>query len=73
MLKVFDMLGREVATLVDEQLNAGAHAVVFDANGLASGLYFYRLTTLTFSQTLFMEVLKTLCHSFFIYKARNDK
>ncbi|MBU2508212.1 MAG: T9SS type A sorting domain-containing protein, partial [Bacteroidetes bacterium] len=57
-LKVFDMLGREVATLVDGELHAGEHSVVFNAKGLASGIYFYRLTTPTFSQTKLMEVIK---------------
>ena len=42
-LKVFNMLGQEVATLVNEPLGAGAHAVNFNAGNLASGLYFYRL------------------------------
>jgi hypothetical protein len=42
-LKVFDILGREVATLVNEELNQGEHSVVFDARNLPSGVYFYRL------------------------------
>ncbi|MBD3166827.1 T9SS type A sorting domain-containing protein [bacterium] len=42
-LKVFDTLGREVATLVDGRRAAGAHAVTFDGSGLSSGVYFYRL------------------------------
>ncbi|MFQ5864385.1 MAG: sulfatase-like hydrolase/transferase [bacterium] len=42
-LKVFDVLGREVATLVDDELPSGEHAVVFDAEGLASGVYVYQL------------------------------
>jgi len=57
-LKVFDVLGREVATLVDGELNPGEHSVVFSAKDLPSGVYFYRLTTPTFSQTKLMEVLK---------------
>ncbi len=42
-LKVFDILGREVATLVDERLPAGTHETTFNAKGLASGVYLYRL------------------------------
>jgi hypothetical protein len=44
-LKVFDVLGREVATLVNENLNAGSYQVTFNAEGLASGVYLYRLTS----------------------------
>jgi len=58
MLKVFDVLGREVATLVDGEFIAGEHSVVFDAKRLASGVYFYRLITPAFSQTKPMEVIK---------------
>jgi hypothetical protein len=44
VLKIYDLQGREVATLVDEDRKAGVyHQVVFDASRLASGLYFYRL------------------------------
>ncbi|MBP3193746.1 T9SS type A sorting domain-containing protein [Natronogracilivirga saccharolytica] len=42
-LKVYDMLGREVTTLVNEHMDAGQHQVTFDATGLASGTYIYRL------------------------------
>lgn len=42
-LKVFDMLGREVAVLVNERRPAGEHAVTFNAHGLASGIYIYQL------------------------------
>ncbi len=58
MLKIFDVLGREVATLVDEELNAGEHFITFGAAELASGVYFYRLSTPTFSQTKSFEVVK---------------
>ena len=57
-LTVFDVLGREVAKLVDGEMNSGEHAVAFDAKNLASGIYFYRLTTPTFFQTKSMAVLK---------------
>lgn len=44
-LQVFDLLGRRVATLMDGFQQPGAHAVLFDAAGLASGNYFYSLST----------------------------
>ena len=45
LLKVYDLLGREVATLVNENLEAGSYETTFDANGLASGVYLYTLTS----------------------------
>ncbi|MFZ0453324.1 MAG: T9SS type A sorting domain-containing protein [Ignavibacteriaceae bacterium] len=44
MLKVYNTIGQEVATLVNGEVNAGFHKVSFKANNLASGLYIYRLT-----------------------------
>ncbi len=44
-LVVYDMLGREVATLVNEVQSAGLHEVQFDASRMASGVYYYRLIT----------------------------
>ncbi len=43
-LTVYDLLGREVAVLVNERKPAGSYEISFDANGLASGVYYYRLT-----------------------------
>lgn len=43
ILKVYDMLGREVAVLVDEELTSGSHSVNFNAANLASGTYIYQL------------------------------
>ena len=42
-LKVFDVIGREIATLVSENLNAGTYGVNWSADGFASGVYLYRL------------------------------
>jgi hypothetical protein len=42
-LKVYDVLGREVATLVNEVKEPGEHRVAWDAHGFASGVYFYRI------------------------------
>lgn len=57
-LAVVDVLGREVATLVNGQVNAGAHAVAFDAKELPSGIYFYRLTTGKFTAHKKMLIIK---------------
>jgi hypothetical protein len=50
-LKVFDVTGREVATLVDGEMTAGNHAVTFAPPLSTSGLYFYKITAGKFSQT----------------------
>jgi hypothetical protein len=47
ILKVYDMLGREVRTLVNENLHSGNYETTFDATGMASGVYFYRLSLST--------------------------
>jgi len=57
-LKVYDLLGREIANLVDEYKKAGYYNVRFDGNGLTSGMYFYRLTTKSFTITKSMILLK---------------
>ena len=57
-LKVFDVLGREVAALVDGRMEAGVHQVAFDASRLASGIYFYHLQAGSFSQTKKLMLLK---------------
>ncbi len=57
-LKVYDILGREVATLVNERKTPGRYEVTWDASGMASGVYFYRLTAGEFSQSRKMLVLK---------------
>ncbi len=57
-LSVYDMLGREVTVLVNERRDAGVHEVKFDASGLSSGVYFYRLQAREFVSTKRMVVLK---------------
>lgn len=49
-LKVFDILGKEVATLVSENLSAGSYETDFDGSNLPSGVYFYRIETNEFTQ-----------------------
>ncbi len=51
ILKVFDLLGREVATLVNEEMKPGIYEKTLDGSALASGIYFYHLTAASFSQT----------------------
>jgi photosystem II stability/assembly factor-like uncharacterized protein len=57
-LKVYNILGKEVATLVNEKLSAGTYEVTFECSGLTSGIYFYRLTCGDFSETKKMVLLK---------------
>jgi len=57
-LKVFDLLGREVETLVDEVRSAGTHNVRFDGRDLAAGVYVYRLTADGNSQTKKLLLLR---------------
>ncbi|MFZ1321037.1 MAG: YCF48-related protein [Ignavibacteria bacterium] len=57
-LRVFDVLGNEVAELVNEKQNAGSYSVEFDGSGFASGIYFYKLTAGEFSETKRMILLK---------------
>ena len=57
-LKVYDILGKEVANLVDAQKEAGRYEILFDASSLASGIYFYRLQAGDFVQTRKMILLK---------------
>jgi hypothetical protein len=57
-LCVFDLLGREVTVLKDGFAQAGNHHVIFDGNGLVSGIYFARLDAGKFSQTKKLMLLK---------------
>jgi hypothetical protein len=57
-LRVYDLLGRAVATLVDAPQQAGVHRAVFDARGLSSGVYLYRLSAGGSTQTRTMLLLR---------------
>ncbi|MBI1804001.1 MAG: T9SS type A sorting domain-containing protein [Ignavibacteriae bacterium] len=50
-LKVYDVLGREVATIVDETLPPGTYTRTWNASNTSSGIYFYRLTAGSFTET----------------------
>jgi len=58
LLKVFDLLGREVVTLMRQEKSAGTYHVTFDASKLPSGVYFYRLTAGDFTQVKKMLMIK---------------
>jgi len=58
VLKVFDILGREVAVLVNAPMSAGEHEVTFKGSGLPSGVYIYTLKVNEFSQSRKMLLLK---------------
>ena len=58
VLKIYNVLGQEVKTLVDQNQKAGKYTVRFDASSLASGMYFYRLQAGEFSQVKKLLLLK---------------
>ena len=57
-LRVFDVIGKEVAVLVSENKQAGIYEAVFDASKLSSGVYFYKLETSSFTDVKRMIVTK---------------
>ncbi|MEN9838984.1 MAG: hypothetical protein RL177_463, partial [Bacteroidota bacterium] len=57
-LSIYDMLGREVAVLVDGVMSAGSHQVTFDGSALSSGIYLVRLTSGSESRIMRMTLLK---------------
>jgi|WetSurMetagenome_2_1015567.scaffolds.fasta_scaffold04721_2 predicted acyl esterase len=58
ILKVYDILGKEIATLVNEKLQAGTYEVKFDGTNLPSGVYYYRIETGNYSETKKMLLIK---------------
>jgi hypothetical protein len=57
-LVVYDIMGREVQTLVNESLQAGTYETTFDGSSLNSGVYFYKLVTEGFTETKRMTLIK---------------
>ena len=55
---MFDVLGSEVITLVNDEKPIGTHTIEFDATGLPSGTYFYRLKAGSFVETKKMVLMK---------------
>lgn len=58
VLKVYDLSGKEIASLLNEKLIAGTYIVKFDGSSFASGVYYYSLTTKDFKQTKKMMLIK---------------
>jgi aminopeptidase N len=58
MLKVFNILGKEIVTLVNTEQDAGSYSVDFDASNLKSGVYFYRIEAVNFIETKKMLLLR---------------
>ncbi len=57
-LKVYDVLGRQIKSLVDERQDAGSHSITFDGTNLPSGVYFYRLQAGSYNATRKLMLLK---------------
>lgn len=57
-LKIYNSIGQEVATLVDEEMTPGTYNTIWDATGMASGVYFYRLQASEFVQTKKLLLLR---------------
>ena len=57
-IKIYDVLGREVSTIVNEEKSPGRYKVKFNGSNLASGLYLYRITSGNFSETKKMLLMK---------------
>ena len=58
ILKVFDVLGKEVATLVNEKQSPGTYEITFDGSSVSSGVYYYKLSADKFTDTKRMVIIK---------------
>lgn len=57
-LCVYNVLGQLVTTLIDDEKSAGRHSVVWNASALASGIYFCRIESNSFTRTMKMVLMK---------------
>ena len=57
-LKVYDILGNELVTLINEETEAGSYNINFNANGLPTGVYFYQLVSNEYVETKKMLLIK---------------
>ena len=57
-LKIYDLLGKEICTLVNGEKTSGTYKVVWNAQNVPSGVYFYKITAGAFSKTNKMLLLK---------------
>lgn len=57
-IKVYDISGKEITTLVNSQLNKGSYTVDFDATNISTGVYFYKITSGSFTETKKMLLIK---------------
>jgi len=57
-LKIFDTIGRELETIVSEELERGEHTRIWDAEGLSSGVYYYTIQTGNFTETKKLTILR---------------
>ncbi|MCK7520684.1 MAG: T9SS type A sorting domain-containing protein [Ignavibacteriales bacterium] len=71
-LKVYDILGNEVATLVNEEKPAGSYEVSFNASSLSSGTYFYKLQAGSFTRNKENDFIKIVPNAFSVTKFKNS-
>ena len=58
VFKIYDLLGQEVTTLINDKKESGDYTLQWNADGLASGIYFYRIIVDDFTETKKMVLLK---------------